>query len=225
MLLAIDTATRLMSVAIYDGAGDTLLAEQLVQAGNQHNTLLAPTVQHLLDVCGVTTTQLSAVAVAMGPGSYTGLRIGVAFAKGVASARRAPLIGVNTLDILAVGQPVYPRSNLLAVIHAGRGRVIAATYQPKKGSWVAQGDATISDWQTLLAGISAPTVITGDIDAEGRAAVAAAANAHVTLANASVRARRAGILAEEAWRRLQAGSPADFDPTKLLPIYVQSTAL
>lgn len=218
MLLAIDTATRLLSVALHDG--DTLIAEQLVQAGNQHNTLLAPTVQHLMAVCGYEMPHISAVAVAMGPGSYTGLRIGVSFAKGVASARNAPLVGVNTLDILAVGQPVYTRQTLIAVIHAGRGRVIYASYQAKKGNWVMQTAPTISDWEALLATVTSTTFITGEVDAEAKGKLAE--NAHITLATPSVRARRAGILAEEAWRRLKAGNATDFDPTKLLPIYVQS---
>src|SRR5690606_20526166 len=103
MLLAIDTATRSLSLALHDG--DTVIAEQMWRTGNRHNALLAPAIQQMMDVCDVTMQDITAIAVTTGPGSYTGLRIGVAFAKGLAAVNNLPLIGVSTLDMLAAGQP------------------------------------------------------------------------------------------------------------------------
>ncbi len=103
MLLAIDTATHATGVCLADRA--QVLAEHVWHSGRYHTVELAPEVAVLLQRNQVALTDLEAVAVASGPGSYTGLRIGMALAKGIALALRIPLIGVPTLDILAAGQP------------------------------------------------------------------------------------------------------------------------
>src|SRR5690606_17578892 len=98
-----------------------------------------PAIQRLLLRCEASVEDLSALAVSIGPGSYTGLRIGVALAKGLAAARNLPLVGITTLDTLAAGQP-YLSSNhgLIVVVQAGRGRVIVKTYRWRKGRWGSQ---------------------------------------------------------------------------------------
>lgn len=222
MLLAIDTATRALSFALHDGK--TVLAEQVWLAGNQHNSLLSTAIQKAFAICGVHPDQISAVAVAQGPGSYTGLRIGIALAKGIASARNVPLVGVSTLDILALAQPIAPKQSLLAVLQAGRGRVIGARYTLKKGRWHTSESPTLGDWQTLLSSLETATLITGEIDEEGEKAIAAHSTDTLTLtiAPAYSRVRRPSLLAEEALLRLKSSSPADFAPAKLLPIYLNA---
>ena len=121
MLLAIDTATRIMSLALHDG--DTLLAEQSWNTRNRHTVELAPAVLNMLNSLEMSVADLAGLGVSIGPGSYTGLRIGVAFAKGLAAAHRLPLVGVTTLDTLAAAQPHHQSGmGLIAVVQAGRGR-------------------------------------------------------------------------------------------------------
>lgn len=223
MLLAIDTATRLLGLALHDG--DNLIAEQTWQTKNRHNTLLAPSINHLFDVCDVSRDDLMAVAVSVGPGSYTGLRIGIALAKGIAATRNLPLVGVSTLDMLAVGQPFQnTRYGLLAVVPAGRGRIIAAEYRAKKGRWEATSDPVRDTWAAILTELEGSYYITGEIDAQGREAIEEARGGELslTLVDAANRLRRTGFLAQEAWRLLQNSDDpdSDFAAAKLLPFYM-----
>lgn len=223
MLLAVDTATRVMSLALHNG--DDLIAEQTLTAGNQQSALLAPGIASVMRACDVQPSALTAVAVCTGPGSYTGLRIGVALAKGIAGANRLPLIGVSTLDSLAAAQPfTNTRHTLIAIAQAGRGRLIAARYRVKKGRWMPNEAPALTTWGDLLSAIEEQSYITGEIDAEGREALqqAQGQDIPVTLVSAASRLRRAGYLAEEAWRRLHAGEPEHFQPARLQPVYLKS---
>ncbi len=101
IILSVETATTTCSVALHrDGA---LLGLQEVHLEKSHSSLLHLLVDHLLDYADVTREELSAVAVSMGPGSYTGLRIGAAAAKGWCYALDVPLIGIDTLRAMAYG--------------------------------------------------------------------------------------------------------------------------
>lgn len=223
MLLAIDTATRLLGLALHDGK--TLIAEQTWHTKNRHNTLLAPSIEHLFDVCDIDRDDLTSIAVSTGPGSYTGLRIGIALAKGLAATRNLPLVGVSTLDVLAAGQPFHnTRYGLLAVVPAGRGRIIAGKYRAKKGRWEADGDPVRDSWAVILEKLEGSYYVTGEIDDAGREGIETAKHddLSLTLIDAANRLRRTGYLAQEAWRLLnQSDEPTtDFDPVKLLPFYM-----
>src|SRR5258706_6025798 len=104
-LLAIDTATAVISMALHDGI--SLVAEVTWLAAGHHTQVLPPMLHAMLERAKVAPRQLIAIALALGPGSYTGLRIGMSFAKGIALAcdPPIPLIGVPTLDILVAAQP------------------------------------------------------------------------------------------------------------------------
>lgn len=220
VLLAIDTATRTLGLALYDGS--TLLAEQMWVAGNQHNLLLAPAIRSTLHVLDLTPAALSAVAVTVGPGSYTGLRIGVALAKGLAAVRPLPLIGVTTLDVLAIAQPVSTKFLLVCVVQAGRSRIITSQYVTRKGRWTVELAPTITDWATLLPTLTTPALITGEVDEMGAAAIAATGSESLVVVTPALRARRPGILAEEAWRRWQAHPDHDYSVNSVMPLYLQA---
>ncbi|MBK8136266.1 MAG: tRNA (adenosine(37)-N6)-threonylcarbamoyltransferase complex dimerization subunit type 1 TsaB [Chloroflexi bacterium] len=223
MLLALDTATRQISLALHDG--ETLIAELTWPSDNQHTVQLIPAVQRLLEQCGLTPLALSAFAVAVGPGSFTGLRIGVAAAKAMAAARNAPLVGVNTLDISASGHPGASQNALVAAAAAGRGRVVVRSYTWRKNEWRPRSDMRLTDWAGLVASLDGAATITGDIDAAGLAALkqAQAAGVPLTIAPAGYRLRRAGILAQLAWDQLaEKVPPGTFDPSRIVPIYVKS---
>ena len=100
-ILSVETATKTCSVALHhDGA---LLGLQEVHLDKSHSSLLHVMIDNLLQHCEVDCSQLDAVAVSVGPGSYTGLRIGVSTVKGIAYALDIPVIGVNTLEAMAYG--------------------------------------------------------------------------------------------------------------------------
>lgn len=129
-ILALDTASDEASVAVVDAQGQALALRQW-QSRRRHTVELAPIVRELLLEAGVTAGDLAAVAVAIGPGSYTGLRIGLALAKGIALVAGCPVVGIPTLDIVAAACTLSGAPGagaLLAVVVAGRGRLIAGRY-------------------------------------------------------------------------------------------------
>ena len=217
MLLAIDTATRLISLALYDG--HAIVAESTWQAPQRHTVELAPHTALLLRRAGLDSAgRLQGLGVAIGPGSYTGLRIGLAFAKGLSLAHTVPLVGVPTLDILARAQPQRPEK-LLALLHAGRGRVSVAgyTWDKKSRRWLGSEPPRTLAWADLAESIDAPVYVAGEIDAAGLEHLRTR-RGQVTLAPAAQSLRRAGYLAEIAWERLHVPGGPD-DPLRLAPVY------
>ena len=110
-LLAVDTSTRSCSVALL--SGDRLLSETTVTDGKTHSVHLLPMIHDLLKGCRWVLADLNAIAVTRGPGTFTGLRIGISTVKGLAAAARIPVVGVGSLAALA-----WP--------HLGQGRAVAA---------------------------------------------------------------------------------------------------
>ena len=215
MLVAIDTATDTASLALHDGS--RVRVEHTWESARRHTVELLPALVAALNQVGLGAEHLSAVAVTRGPGSFTGLRVGLAVAKGLALARGLPLVGVSTLDVVAVAQG-HDRHPLCAVLQAGRGRICAAAYRWREGEWRAQGEPTLTTWTALAQATTSPTLFCGEIDPAGTQALAALGELAVLLP-AAARLRRAGFLAEIAWRRLNCGE-AD-DPATLTPIYLQ----
>lgn len=225
MLLAIDTATETMSIALHDG--DALAAEITLRAGRRHSALLAPLIKQTMTQAEVSLDDLSALAVSVGPGSYTGTRIGVALAKGMAAPRDLPLAPVTTLEtVLAVQALRQDDPPLVATVSAGRNRVIWAEYRCETGAWVEWRAPRISDWQALLATCDHPIRMSGEISPAGLAAIGLAreAGARIDLAPTAQRVRRAGCLAEVAWRRLRESAGRAFPADRVMPVYLQGPA-
>ena len=224
MLLAIDTATQILSIALHDG--EALRAEWSLAAGRKHSALLAPMIQQLMRQAGVHTSELQALAVAVGPGSYTGLRIGVALAKGMAAVDDLPLVPLTTLEIvLEAHEASRYKWPLIATAPAGRKGVIWAKYAPGGDTWILRRPAEISTWDELLAACQPPVTISGEISSAGLQAISAAQNAGVPidLPPAADRLRRAGHLAEIAWRRLrESREPRPYPAADVRPIYLKA---
>lgn len=214
MLLAIDTATRSMSLALHDG--HQLVYEHTWTTANNHTIELAPAVHRALHAYHLSAGDLAGIAVALGPGSFTGLRIGLSFAKGLAAARQTPLIAIPTLTITAAAQPYFD-GDLIAVLQAGRGRICAQSFTWQEGTWRPSDGASISAWADLIAHIQRPTLFAGEIDTEGARLLESRAPV-IQIAPAPQRLRRAGYLAELAWVRLHAGESDD--PVSLTPVYL-----
>ena len=214
MLLAIDTATERASLALDDGA--EILAEYNWRSANNHTVELSPQVEHMLRNAGVRADALEALAVALGPGSFTGLRIGLAFAKGFALAHALPLLGVPTLDIVAHAQPPLD-GVLLAVLSAGRGRIAAGAYRWSEAGWQADGPARITTWDELLRdGEAGAVYVCGEIDAAARETL----GEQVSFATPPLNVRRAACLIAIARQRLVSGQTDD--PNALAPLYLRT---
>lgn len=214
MLLAIDTATRSLSLALHDG--ECICAEMTWRTANRHTVELAPAIQRIIGLAGVKIASLTLLAVARGPGSFNGLRIGMSAAKGLAMARGLPLIAIPTLDITAAAIPPF-EGLLIAVAEAGRGRVVAGDYRWLHGRWAAQEGVRIVSWQALMDAITEPTLIAGEIDGDGYALLARSEKP-ITVERRAFGLRRAGFLADLAWERWRSGDPGD--PALVTPFYL-----
>jgi tRNA threonylcarbamoyladenosine biosynthesis protein TsaB len=215
MLVAIDTSTDTASLALHDGF--QVQVEHTWQSSRKHTIEVLPRLAAALEQIALSAKHLSGVAVARGPGSFTGLRAGMAVAKGLALSRGLPLVGVPTLDVIAAAQS-RSRRTLCAVLQIGRGRICVALYRWRDGKWRAREEPRLTTWQKLTQEITSPTLFCGEIDPVGAEALAAIDDL-VTLLPAAARLRRAGFLAEEAWQRLNRGETDD--PATLTPIYLQ----
>ena len=102
MLLAVDTSTEQIGIAL--GDGDQIAAEWLWYSRQYHTVELAPALEGLLRVAGKSMDDVEAISVAIGPGSYTALRVGLSLAKGIAVSRGIPIIGIPKLDLVAAAQ-------------------------------------------------------------------------------------------------------------------------
>ena len=126
LLLALDTSTRQASVALCDE--QTLYGEYTWQIGNNHSVELLERIQRLVVVdCGSSLQVIDGVTVAIGPGSFNGVRVAVATAKALAFALQKPLVGVSTLEIIAAQQDQW-RGPVCSILEAGRSELYAACY-------------------------------------------------------------------------------------------------
>lgn len=214
MLLAIDTSTRQVGIALYDGT--TILAESTWLSQDYHTVELAPAVQNMLQRARITISSLKALGVAIGPGSFTGLRIGLALVKGMALACRLPIFGVPSLDILVYGQPVQDLP-LAAVLSAGRQRLAVGWYQAKDNAWQPGGVVELLDARALAERIQQPTLVCGELS-EGDRRTLGRRYRNVIMASPARSMRRPSFLAEIAWKRWLSGKSDD--PAALAPIYL-----
>lgn len=228
MLLAIDTSTAQMGVALIDG--EQLAVETIWSSRVHHTVELAPAVAELMQRAGATMTDLKAIGIAIGPGSFTALRVGLAMAKGLALARRLAILGVPTLDILAAGQPPSELP-LAAVLQAGRGRIAVGWYRMQTSEdiapvesapdhetqWMPQGNAEIMTVDALAKSIAKPSLVAGELSTDERQRLSRK-RVNVVLAPLNRCVRRPSVLAEMAWRRFRMGQSDDL--ANLAPIYL-----
>ncbi|WP_083917482.1 tRNA (adenosine(37)-N6)-threonylcarbamoyltransferase complex dimerization subunit type 1 TsaB [Leeia oryzae] len=123
-ILAIDTSTEQLSISLWNDGIQTGLTET---AGQQHSSMTIPLIEKLLADAQLTPTALDAISYPVGPGAFTGLRIGCGIAQGLGFALQRPLIGISTLATLA--QSVAGEQPILACLDARMGQVYAGLYQ------------------------------------------------------------------------------------------------
>ncbi|MCL5998269.1 MAG: tRNA (adenosine(37)-N6)-threonylcarbamoyltransferase complex dimerization subunit type 1 TsaB [Chloroflexi bacterium] len=229
VLLAIDTCTKRSSVALRDAT--TLRAESSWESDRHHTAAVSERIRTLMNACGVKPEEIGAVAVAIGPGSFTGVRCGLAIAKGIAIARAVPLIGVSAFEVVAAAQP-NRNMPIYALVEAGRSRVAACRFEWVDASADASADVPASpetagammvpavagewavrSWKDFADSIEPPVWVCGDL----APALIALLQTKATLAPAPLNLRRAGYLAEIGYTRWLNGETDDV--MTLMPIY------
>lgn len=172
-LLAIDCAANLCAACVYDAGAGVELGREVLDLGKGHAEHLMAVIEAALKAAGAGYGDLAAVAVSVGPGSFTGLRVGVSTARGLALALKIPAIGVTTLEALAAeAAAAFPGRAVLAALDAGREEIHAAlydgalvlTYGPAVAT-LAEAAAMALDTGAVLAGTAAPRIA----EAVGRA--------------------------------------------------------
>jgi tRNA threonylcarbamoyladenosine biosynthesis protein TsaB len=215
-LLAIDTATEFASVALYEGGNGTT-AESSWHTTMNHTVELMPSIVRLLASQRLEPHQLDAVAVALGPGSFTGLRIGLSVGKGLCLSLGIPLVGVPTLDIVAHAH-YWQELPICAILQAGRGRICTAVYVRQDGQWQRITDYDLATVEELSQQLTERTLFCGEIDASLRAALTAHLGQRAAIASPASSLRRAGYLAELGWERLN--SSGGDNVASLEPLYL-----
>ncbi len=210
-VLAVDTTSPRGSLAVADGSG--LLAEARVVTESGHSRWLLPAVDALLRGLGVGATEIDLYAVTSGPGSFTGLRIGIGTVQGLALASRRPCLGVSTLDVVA--QEAATEGPVVALVDAFRDEVFWAVYDAQRR---LQGERHVGPLEDALR--SAPA---------GAAFVGGAAQAHRGEIGAAVAGasfpETSGFLAATLARVALGRAPDSGPPAALSPVYLRGAAI
>ena len=162
MLLAFETSAKAASVALFEG--NNLLGEQYQNTGLTHSQTLLVMAENLLSQCGKKPSQVEAVAVAGGPGSFTGVRIGVAAAKGFAWGGELPIYGVSTLEAMALGLGIW-EGFVCPVMDARRSQVYNALFYANQGKLerLCEDRAiSLEDLKKEVKNLSKPVFLVGD---------------------------------------------------------------
>lgn len=219
-LLAIDTSTAWGSLALHDG--ESVIAEETWHLQRGHDAALFAAADRLLALTGLSAASIDVVAVAIGPGSFTGVRIAIATAQGIARGSGASAVAVPTLDVIA-----HPWSTsglrVCAVLPAGRGELCAALYRWRAGRWARVSETLVGTAADLARSVRAGALFAGEIDADARATLGRELGSRARFTPAASTPRRAGHLAEIGWARFQAGEATG--PEDLQPLYLRPPAI
>lgn len=216
MELSIDTASDLASIALSrEGA---VVDEIAWQCRRNHTVELLPAVDRLLSGANVARAELTAVFVTTGPGMYTGLRVGIATAKGLARALGLPLVGVGRLELDGYANAAFAGS-IVAVHRAGRGDLAWASYAGNP--WRELTAPQLSKPEELARLLNTPALVIGEVDDALRAALAGAPG--ITCAAGDEASGRARALAALGFERLAGGAPSE--PALLRPVYLRPPAI
>lgn len=220
-VLAIDTSADVGIVAITED-GKTLV-EHAARVGAKHGETLLATIEQAFATAGLGIAEIGLVAVGLGPGSFTGVRIGVSTAKGLALARRTPIVGVRTTRALARGAFGAIR---IPVVDAHKGEVFVAIYEEREGALDAVMDETHGTPEQMghllreRIGDRMATLVGSGIALHGPAFLDALGAPHV-LAPRALDVPRGALIALEAEEALATRGPDDL--AALEPLYVRAS--
>ncbi|MFE8703972.1 tRNA (adenosine(37)-N6)-threonylcarbamoyltransferase complex dimerization subunit type 1 TsaB [Cytobacillus sp. FJAT-54145] len=162
-VLAIDTSNYVLGVAVLDG--DQVIGEYITNLKKNHSVRAMPAIDALLKDCDVKPKDISKIVVAKGPGSYTGVRIGVTLAKTLAWTLNIPIVGISSLEVLAASTGRYFQGVVSPLFDARRGQIYTGLYQYKRGLIeTVKNDQLIQsqDWAHQLVSLESPILFVGN---------------------------------------------------------------
>jgi len=216
LILAIDTSTRRAGVALARGAEP--VADYTWLAGQHHTEQLLPVVDAVLKENGLALHDVQALAVATGPGSFNGLRVGLATVKSFAVALGLPLVSASSLEVEAYAHAAAPWP-IFAVHDSGRKELAWAVYRGPAEAWRCAVPERITAPEELIARVRGRSILCGELPEWALPDLVAALGARAIIPSPAARVRRAGLLAELGYQRLLAGRMEDVDTQQ--PLYLR----
>jgi tRNA threonylcarbamoyladenosine biosynthesis protein TsaB len=162
-ILAIDTSNYPLGIALLNQ--DSVIGEYITNVKGNHSVRAMPAIQSLMKDCGIEPNQLTKIVVARGPGSYTGVRIGVTIAKTLAWSLNIPLVGVSSLEVLAAAAGRYFPGYISPLFDARRGQIYTGLYSYQNGKMgVVLEDQNVltKDWVDKLSSMQKPILFIGN---------------------------------------------------------------
>jgi tRNA threonylcarbamoyladenosine biosynthesis protein TsaB len=211
----VDTATSSCSAAV--AVEGELLAELTLVKNETHSKHVTGLIRQLIQVAGVTLDEIDGFAVTRGPGSFTGLRIGISTIKGLAAASGRPLVGISSLETLAQ-QGCAGEHPICSMIDARRGEVYVARYRKKNCGLSLEENEQALPPDKALRSIEGTCVFVGNGCVVYRRMIMDLMGQRAHFATAAQHIIRAATVAQLAWRRFDAGDSDDlarFAPTYL----------
>jgi len=157
-ILALDTTTKTLCLAL---CVDGKLYEYSLETGRNLSELLIPTIQRVIGALGLKIADIDYFACGLGPGSFTGMRIGLATIKGLSIVGNKPIIGISTLDILAKNSDIKDRL-IITAVDARRGLIYCSSYKYAKGALKRQSPYSLLTLDELIKRFCSRAVILGD---------------------------------------------------------------
>ena len=220
MHLAIDTSTDNASFALVSGS--TVIFELGWKCGQNHTVEFLPRLQYLMAQHCLDVKDIDGLSVALGPGSFSGTRVGLSIAKGLVYSLDIPLCGVSSLEVEAypfaiTGLPICPVHN------AGRGELAAAIYQTQDGVWKQVKAENITTLDALISETAEKTIFCGELTDTNIEEIETKLKDTAVIPSFAARVRRAAFLAELGQKRLDEGKSDN--PATLQPIYLRRPAI
>ncbi|MBW2065733.1 MAG: tRNA (adenosine(37)-N6)-threonylcarbamoyltransferase complex dimerization subunit type 1 TsaB [Deltaproteobacteria bacterium] len=218
MILCINTSTLQYGMALIDEGG-SVLTEYFLSPKTNSFTDFMPSLDYVLRTCGIEIKELRAVIVSTGPGSFTGLRVGLSTAKGICQGLQIPIIGVSSLEAMAMQIP-YPSGGVCAIIDSRKGEVFAGLFTPSEEDRLVRTKAdTPLRFEELGSFIGGKSIFIGNNFVRQGKLIEDLLGPRALLAPAPLWTLKASSLAVIGLRRYQRG---DFDQLRdLVPIYLR----
>ncbi|MGL4904972.1 MAG: tRNA (adenosine(37)-N6)-threonylcarbamoyltransferase complex dimerization subunit type 1 TsaB [Cetobacterium sp.] len=195
LILAIDTSTNIGTVALYDDKKG-LVGEITLNVKQNHSAITMTTIDSLFKLSSVDKSSVDKIAVSTGPGSFTGIRIGVGLAKGLAYALKKPIAGINELDLLA--QIYTGDKTVISMLDARKERVFSGIYKKRGNDFILEGEYMAEELENILSNIVEPTVFVGDGAIVYEEIIKNRLNENAIFIKKSLNVSRASLLAELA---------------------------
>ncbi|OIO37669.1 MAG: tRNA (adenosine(37)-N6)-threonylcarbamoyltransferase complex dimerization subunit type 1 TsaB [Candidatus Omnitrophica bacterium CG1_02_49_10] len=218
-ILAVDTSSRMLCVAIADG--DRIISSHNRLIGFEHSKMLVPAIEGLLKKSSLKIGGIDAFAVGLGPGSFTGLRIGVSAMKGYAFALERPITGVSTLDALALRlESSADGKDIYTVIDAKRQNIYWCRYRFENGKMKRVTSYLLTPPEKMIKSVKSKSVFLGDaIDVYGRD-IKKALKAKAAFLDKGYWYPKAEYIARLGYEKLRRGQSYDVDT--IAPMYMHS---